>query len=63
LILARNVQKEFLIGESSMSHAIYHPTISGWLLVSDGIFYTCALHSRKWHVMSCSSSAELLVIT
>jgi len=33
LTLARNAQKEFLIGQSSRSHATYRPTISGWLLV------------------------------
>jgi len=33
LTLTRNVQKEFLIGQSSRSHATYRPTISGWLLV------------------------------
>jgi len=32
--VARNAQKEFLIGQSSRSHATYiSPTISGWLLV------------------------------
>jgi len=32
LTLARNTQKEFLIGQSSVSHATL-PTIFGWLLV------------------------------
>jgi len=30
--MARNAQKEFLIGQSSRSHATL-PAISGWLLV------------------------------
>jgi len=30
---ARNAQKEFLMGQSSRSHATYRRTISGWLLV------------------------------
>jgi len=32
LTLARDAQKEFLIGQSSRSHATYLLTISGWLL-------------------------------
>ena len=38
LTLARNAQKEFLIGRSSRSHSTYCPTISGWLLVLSALW-------------------------